>query len=84
MNARGLATYEKRKDVLNWLATEKYDIIFLQETHCSEELEQQWKMQWRGQGLFTTFSSSSRGVAILFRKQLDMGKKLHVDYCITC
>ena len=71
-NAKGLASFEKRKDVLNWLSSGKYDVIFLQETHLSKKHEDEWRMQWRGKCLFTTFSSNARGVAILFRNNLDI------------
>ena len=50
----------------------KYDIICLQETHSQPEDEMFWKTQWGGEASFCSFSSRSRGVAILFKPSLDL------------
>ena len=71
-NVRGLSSSEKRNDVLNWLKSENYDVFLLQETHCSKELEKEWRMQWGGKCILSTFSASARGVAILFKKNVDV------------
>ena len=42
LNVRGLNNLSKRKVVLRWLAKGKYDIILLQETHSTLELERVW------------------------------------------
>ena len=41
------------------------DIILLQETHCDNNYEKFWKSQWGEQCWLASFSSNSRGVAIL-------------------
>lgn len=70
LNVKGLASDEKRKDVLNWLYSQPFDIYCLQETHCSEQLKNEWKREWGGECFLTTFSSESRGSAILFKRNL--------------
>ena len=72
LNVRGLAQAHKRRDVFNWLSQSKKDeIILLQETHCSKELENKWKNEWNGECITTTYSAQSRGVAILLKRNLD-------------
>ena len=49
----------------------KYDIIFLQETHSTAEVEDIWKTQWRGK---LHFAHGSK-VMILVRRDLDLDLK---------
>ena len=75
LNCRGLNEGDKRAAVFSHLrhpsSTSSYDFIFLQETHCpSPSKASEWTKQWGGDALFTSFSSSSAGVAILFRRHL--------------
>ena len=80
LNVRGLASDEKRQDVMNWLAKKPYDIYFLQETHCSKNLVAKWKMLWEGQCFLTAYSAASRGVGILVKKNFDFElKNIDVD-----
>ena len=46
-------------------------ITFLQETHCTRELENTWKQEWGADIIFSYGSSNSKGVAILLPKQAD-------------
>ena len=71
VNVRGLNTYEKRVKVFDWLCDIKTDIIFLQETHFIEKNEYKYNARWFGES-YHCFSDSSfsRGVSILFRKNL--------------
>ena len=71
LNVKGLCSNEKRADVLHWLAKKKFDIFVLQETHCSKMLVSNWKLHWEGECFLTEYSTASRGVAILFRKNID-------------
>ncbi len=45
-------------------------IIFLQETHSSINDETFWKNQWGEHAWFSSYSSNSRGVAILIRNPI--------------
>ena len=48
------------------------DIIFLQETHSFVDDEKFWKNQWGEQIWFSSYSSNSRGVAILIRYSINL------------
>lgn len=39
LNARGIRSFEKRKVLFHWLAKDKSDITFLQETYSTPEVE---------------------------------------------
>lgn len=69
-NIKGSHSPIKRKKNLQALRKEKVDIAMLQETHLNEE--EHLKLQQCGfdQVYFSSFTSKSRGVAILFRKNL--------------
>ena len=57
----------KRKALFCWLAERKYDIVFLQETYSTIDIESVWRTQWQGKLYF----SHSCGVMILIRDDLD-------------
>ena len=44
------------------------DILCLQETHSTPEDESLWELEWGNKILFSHGTSSSRGVAVLYRK----------------
>ena len=71
LNVRGIRTFEKRKCIFNWLGKQNADIYFLQETYSTEELENQWRKQWRGDLFFAHGTSHSKGTLILIREGLD-------------
>ena len=50
---------------------DKADIIFLQETYSTPEVENTWKSQWRGDLFFCHGSEHSRGVLTLVKEGLD-------------
>jgi len=66
-NCRGLQDSFKRKQIFSFFHKKKDDIIFLQETHCSETDEKFWASQWGGHSWFASFASNSRGVGILIK-----------------
>ena len=49
--------------------------LFLQETYSTKELENSWKMQWKGQMFFSHGSGHSRGVLILIKNSLEFELK---------
>ena len=63
-----------------WLNERKYDIIFLQETYCTVEVEDTWRTQWQGK-LFSSYGTNhSCGVMVLVRSDLDFNlKSVEVD-----
>lgn len=71
--ARGLNSDEKRTKLYAWLYDIQTDIIFLQETHFIEKDVLKYDVRWLGKS-YHCFSDSkfSRGVSILFKKELDV------------
>ena len=59
LNVRGLRNFEKQKAVFKWLKKRDFDIILLQETHTSSDLEEKWKREWDGQIYFSRGTSNS-------------------------
>lgn len=75
-NAQGLQGSEKRIDVFEYLKNKKYDIYCLQDTHLTDENRADIINQWgNSKSIFSNFKSNSRGVAILFNKDIDL--KIH-------
>ena len=74
-NCRGLNDYSKRKDVFHFLRAKKYDIYLLQDTHFLKEKEPFIRSEWGSEIIFNSYSSQSRGVAILFSNNIDF--KVH-------
>ena len=71
VNCQGLHDKNKRFDVLSYLKNMNYDIYCLQDTHFTEKLENEIQNFWGSNCLFSSYNSNSRGVAILFNKNLD-------------
>ena len=66
INSQGLRSFNRRQNVFNLIKKHKYDIIFLQETHWTAELQTDILREWEGKILFNNFDSTARGTAILF------------------
>ena len=45
LNVRGIRSFDKRKALFNWIAKERSDVTFFQETYCTPEVENIWKSQ---------------------------------------
>ena len=75
VNLRGAQLAEKRKDVLNFLKQKQYSIYFLQDTHFTKKEENYIRSQWGFECFFSSFSSESRGCAIMFNNNFEF--KLH-------
>lgn len=69
-NVDGLNTPIKRKKILTHLKRSKPDIIFLQETHWKTNSGAALRAHWLDSCYSATYTSKSRGVAILFKKGL--------------
>ena len=80
LNVRGMRSPKKRKALLMWLKERKYDIIFLQETYSTDEVEDIWRTQWQGELFFSHGTNHSCGVMILVRNDLEFNlKTIQVD-----
>ena len=75
LNVRGIRSPTKRKALFTWLNERKYDIIFLQETYSTVDVEDIWKTQWQVKLHFAHGSNHSCGVMILVRSDLDFSLK---------
>ena len=63
-----------------WLNERKYDIIFLQETCCTVEVEDTWRTQWQGKLFSSHGTNHSCGEMVLVRSDLDFTlKSVEVD-----
>ena len=75
MNVRGIRSSTKRKALLLWLNKQKADIIFLQETYSTKEVEAIWKTQYKGKMFYSHGTNHSRGVMILIKDDLEFDLK---------
>lgn len=66
LNCQGLNNFQKRRDVFNYLRDKNSSIVCLQDTHFTKEMENRVRAEWGYEVVFNSFSSQSRGVAILF------------------
>ena len=71
-NVRGLNNSRKRVSIYTFLKYWNCDIAFLQETYSSKDEEVKWVQDWGGSGVFVHGTKHSKGVAILFRRLLDV------------
>ena len=64
LNTGGLLNEIKRRKIFHEYRN-RCDILCLQETHCTENIEHLWKSEWGGLSFYANGTSSARGVAIL-------------------
>ena len=70
-NCSGLSNPTKRHTVFSWLKDKNHQLYFLQETHSLPSDEDKWRKEWDGSIIFCHGSRRSKGLMILFKKQLD-------------
>lgn len=68
LNARGLRNHRKRREIFAFLKRKDYDVIFIQESHSTPEIEKVWKREWGGEIKYSHFTSAARGTITLFKK----------------
>lgn len=73
LNCQGLGDFRKRRDVLNYLRD--YSVLCLQDTHISKERQNQVKNEWGSPAYFSSYSSNTRGVAILINSKVEHNVK---------
>jgi hypothetical protein len=54
-----------------FICKERCDITDLTDTHCCLENESQWFGEWGYIGKFSSYSSRSRGVAVLIKNSFE-------------
>lgn len=58
----------KRREVFKYFKDLGKDIIFLQETHCTQEKEKMWSNEWGRKIWFSHGTSAAKGVAVLIKR----------------
>lgn len=71
LNVKGLCNRQKRLSIFRWLKKIKSDISFIQEAHCSPDIESQWRREWGGDIMYAHGTSNSRGCLVLFNNNFD-------------
>ena len=69
-----MGTERRRLKYFCWFRKLKFDILFIQETHCfDKETAEKWSQDWgpSKNSIWTTGSSNSKGVAVLFKPNSD-------------
>ena len=72
LNCRGLRNKEKRDVVFSWCRNQKVDILLLQETYWTQNIQKIIRTEWKGPCYFNEGSNHSRGTAILVSKHLPL------------
>lgn len=71
LNVNGLNQDKKRREIFRYIRGKKPDIILLQETYSTREVEHLWSNEWGRKVFFSHGVSNSRGVAMLFSKKFN-------------
>ena len=71
LNCQGLCGTPKRRDVFHYLRQKNISVAFLQDTHIESKLEQYVAAEWGYQAFFSSHTSNSRGVAVLFNNTFE-------------
>ena len=79
VNCRGLGDLKKRRDVLNFLRNQNYDIIFLQDTHITKKSTHFFNSLWPGKCYHSCHTNRSRGVTILIKQSVQQ-ELIEVQY----
>lgn len=72
LNVNGIREKSKREKICIWCKDKGVDIVFLQETYSTIEVEETWKLPWNGSSYFSHGTNHSKGVLILIDYKLDI------------
>ena len=78
LNVRGIREKNKRKAIFEWCKNKKGDIIMLQETFSTADVENSWKSEWNGTLIFNHGTCHSKGILIMLTPRL----KLDVSHIV--
>ena len=81
LNVRGLRNGLKHRKIYKYLKDHRYDIVLLQETHCTNKDNCFWASEWGNRSIFSNDKSNSAGVAILLTSKV--AKSVHEIKCDT-
>ena len=71
LNVRGLKNKLKRISLFNYLKSQRFDIVCLQESHITKNDISSWQKQWGGKIFFNEGTNRSKGEAILVSKHFN-------------
>lgn len=71
VNVRGIRDINKRKAIFGWAKSQGGDVVLLQETYSTPDIEDVWRRDWDGHIYFSHGSNHSRGIAILISSKLN-------------
>ena len=72
INVRGLRDNQKRREIFNFLKRKQYDIILIQESRSTKDVEQKWEREWGNKCLYSHKTSQSRGVMIMLSSNIEI------------
>ena len=75
INCQGLRSADRRKTAFSFFTRSRFDIIFLQETHWTADMEIEIQRDWEGHVSCTHGTNSARGAEILISSHLDQSVK---------
>lgn len=78
LNCQGLGSNEKRLDMFTYLKSKHCHIYCLQETHFINDASKFIQAQWGSECLFSHGTSNSKGVAIMFAKDVELVVHDHI------
>lgn len=71
INTQGLRSDDRRQTAFNFFKRHRHDIIFVQETHWTDEKKSAIEQDWDGDIIFNHGTQNACGVAILINARLD-------------
>ena len=83
MNVRGLQDNKKHKEIFVYCKNLDFDIIFMQETHSTPDMQHIWESEWGGKILCAHGDSTACGTAILLNPKIQCNvikTKLDVEH----
>ena len=72
-NVRGMIDSVKRKKIFMYSKINQADVVFFQKTHSGKSCVNNCKSQWGGEMVFSHGTNKSCGVAIAFKRGLNIG-----------
>ena len=67
LNCRGLFSDQGKRRNIFLRCRDMYDISILVDTHSTKEIEHIWQSEWGFKAMFSSGTSTSRGIAVLFK-----------------
>lgn len=72
VNVRGLRNKDKRNVFFKWCRDQKADLVFVQETYWTSDIEPVINSEWKGKAFYSHGSNHARGVAVLVKANIDI------------